>query len=107
MPERKALRTAELEDGAVAQVPVDGRDPIALYRIGDEFFATDDICTHGHAFLSEGDVEDGDIVCPFHNGAFDIRTGEPTGPPCSIPIRTYPVRVGEDGYAYIDVPSGS
>ena len=37
---------------------------------------TDDICTHGNASSSEGEIEEGKVYCPFHDGAFDIRTGK-------------------------------
>ena len=103
MGQVRAILASEMEDDSVRQVPVEGRDPVALYRLDGALYATDDVCTHGQAFLSEGDIEDGGIVCPFHEGVFDIRSGEATGPPCVSPIRTYPVRVGEDGYVYIDV----
>ena len=44
---------------------------------------------HGPGRLSEGEV-DGDVIeCNFHNGAFNIRTGEVVAPPCMVPIRTY------------------
>jgi hypothetical protein len=42
--------------------------------------------------LSEGFI-DGDVVeCNFHNGQFDIKTGEIVSPPCMIPVKTYPRR---------------
>lgn len=72
----------------------DGRE-IALYHLDDGFFATDDLCSHGEAFLSDGEIEDDQIICPYHMGAFDIRTGEATMAPCHIAIRSY--RIVEDG----------
>ena len=53
------------------------------------------LCSVGE--ISEGEVEDGQVLCPFHMGKFDIRTGEATGAPCTIAIKTYRVLVeGED-----------
>jgi naphthalene 1,2-dioxygenase system ferredoxin subunit len=70
---------------------------IALYRVGDEFFATDNICTHAHAYLTDGFQEGCTIECPLHAGCFDIRTGKALTAPVTEDIRTYPVRVeGED-----------
>ena len=44
----------------------------------------------GPGSLSEGYI-DGDVVeCNFHNGQFDIKTGEVVSPPCMIPVKTYP-----------------
>lgn len=73
----------------------DGRT-LAVYRLDDGFHASDDLCTHGEASLSEGEIEGCEIICPFHLGAFDIRTGEATRAPCTQPLRIYAVIV-EDG----------
>ncbi len=91
----------EVPAAGVRQVVPRGADSeYAVYRLGDEFFCTDDICTHGLAFLSGGEVEGGEIVCPLHGGAFDIRTGKATRQPCRVPLRTYQVvRVGDGLFA--------
>ncbi|MDR3509516.1 MAG: non-heme iron oxygenase ferredoxin subunit [Caulobacteraceae bacterium] len=78
----------------------DGR-AVALYHLEDGFFATDDLCTHGEASLADGEIEDGRIVCPYHLGAFDIRTGKATDAPCHIPLKTYPV-VEIDGELFVE-----
>ena len=69
---------------------------VAVFNIDGSFFVTDDACTHGPGSLSEGCIEDGVIECDFHNGAFDIRTGEVVAAPCVIPLRTYAVSVISD-----------
>ena len=102
MPEIAACNTDDVSPDEVLQVFIDGRAPIAVYNLDGAYFATDDTCTHGDASLAEGDIEDGDIICPFHMGAFDIRTGEATVPPCVSPIRSYPVRI-EDGTVYVEM----
>jgi nitrite reductase/ring-hydroxylating ferredoxin subunit len=74
---------------------------LAVYNLDGEFRITDDACTHGPGSLSEGFI-DGDVVeCPFHQGRFDIRTGEVVGPPCMVPVKTYKTRV-EDGCVYVE-----
>ena len=80
----------------VRQIEVEGRAPVALYNLDGEFFATDDTCTHGEASLAEGDIDGDEIYCPFHMGAFDIRTGEATAAPCMEPLCTYRVQVRDD-----------
>jgi len=76
--------------------------PISLFRVGNQFYATDDTCTHAAASLSDGYI-DGDIVeCPFHSARFCIRTGEVLSLPASEPLKTYPVKV-EDGSVFVDV----
>ena len=66
---------------------------IAVYNVGGEFFATDNICSHAFALLTDGQL-DGDIIeCPLHGGCFRVKTGEGMGEPVSRDIRTYPVRI--------------
>jgi biphenyl 2,3-dioxygenase ferredoxin component len=75
---------------------------LAVFNLDGRFYVTDDACTHGPGSLSEGCI-DGDVIeCNFHQGAFNIRTGEVVLPPCMIPVRTYPALV-EDGVVYIEV----
>jgi p-cumate 2,3-dioxygenase ferredoxin subunit len=102
MPDIEAFSANEIAPNEVRQVEVEGRPPIAVYNLDGEFFATDDTCTHGEASLAEGDVEGGEIICPFHMGAFDIRTGEACVAPCVDPVKSYPVRI-EDGVVYVQV----
>ena len=88
---------------AKADVPEDGTypvnfigEPVCLYNVDGEIFATHDICTHGNANLSEGFVVSGHIECPFHQGMFDIRTGAASAAPCTVALKTYPVKVEHD-----------
>jgi nitrite reductase/ring-hydroxylating ferredoxin subunit len=92
-----------MDDDSVRRLDVEGRAPVALYRVDGQFYATDAVCTHGDALLTEGMIEGGQIVCPYHLGTFDIRTGMPTGSPCIEPIRTYCVTVEEDT-VFVDLP---
>ena len=75
-------------------------EDIALCRLGDHYHALADLCTHGLASLSDGEIEDGQIFCPFHGGAFDIATGKPTERPCTIPLKTFEIEV-TDGVVYL------
>jgi anthranilate 1,2-dioxygenase ferredoxin subunit len=84
----------DFTEGAPAAV-VAGQKPIAVFRMGDEVFALHDLCTHGHARLSEGYVEDGCVECPLHQGLVDIRSGVPRCAPITEPVRVYPVRINE------------
>ena len=75
---------------------------LAVYLVAGEFFVTDDDCTHGPGSLSEGYLDGHIIECDFHNGAFDIRTGEVVAPPCMIPLKTYKT-ITENGRVIIEV----
>lgn len=73
-----------------------GKVWVALYRADDEYYASAVLCSHGQASLADGYLEDFLIECPLHQGTFDIRTGEAVGAPCTVPVRTFPVRVVDD-----------
>ncbi len=91
----KAADRGDLGADDVLGVVVAGRE-IALYDLGGEIFATDDICTHAYAKLSDGWLDKGEIECPLHAGRFDVRNGNATAPPCTDDIKTYPVRLVGD-----------
>lgn len=89
----RAIRTDAVPEGSIAAVEIDGH-PVAIYHLeGGEFCATDNLCTHGAALLSDGYL-DGDIVeCPLHGGCFEVRSGKGLGDPIKTDLPTYPVRI--------------
>jgi naphthalene 1,2-dioxygenase system ferredoxin subunit len=82
----------DLWDGAGFAVHVLGRE-FALFRVGEQVYATDSLCTHGQARLCEGFVEGREVECPLHQGRFDLASGAPTCAPAAVPLKTYPVLV--------------
>ena len=87
--------TAEVSPGNALKVET-GELALAVFNVEGEFYVTDDLCTHGPGSLSEGYIE-GDVVeCNFHNGQFNIKTGEVVSPPCMVPVKTYKTIVEND-----------
>jgi nitrite reductase/ring-hydroxylating ferredoxin subunit len=101
-----AGQDATLAENEARRVDIPGAEPIAVFRLSDGVFATDDTCTHGAASLAEGFIEGGEVECPFHSGRFDIRTGAATYHPCTVGLRTYPVRI-EGREIIVDLTSRS
>jgi len=96
MPERLDLcSTSDVAPGSALKVEI-GDLVLAVFNVAGEFYVIDDTCTHGPGSLSEGYIEDDVVECNFHNGQFNIKTGEVVSPPCMIPIKTYPVSVVDD-----------
>ena len=87
-----AAAQADVPEGDVIGVIVAGKD-IALYEVEGEVFATDNICTHGHARLSDGFLEGREIECPLHQGRFDVCTGKALCAPLTEGIKSYAVRI--------------
>src|SRR5262245_27701198 len=95
-PKRIALcRVTDVESGCALRVEAEGL-VLAVFNVDGEFFVTDDACTHGPGALSEGYLENDIIECNFHGGRFNVRTGEVVGPPCMVPVKTYPAVIGQD-----------
>ena len=91
----KVASLAALAVGDMLGVEV-GDKPIAIYNVDGDIFATDNLCTHAFAMLTDG-VLDGDIIeCPLHGGCFKVKTGEGLGPPVPCNLKTYPTRVVDD-----------
>ena len=85
----------EVLEGAALKVETQGLT-LAVFNVAGQYYVTDDLCTHGPGSLSEGYIE-GDVVeCNFHNGQFNIKTGEVVAPPCMVPMKIYKTVVEND-----------
>lgn len=92
----KVGKTSEIEDQCAKCVEVGGHT-IAVFNLGGEFHAIDDLCTHEDGPLSEGFVEGEEVECPWHAARFNIKTGAKLCEPAYDDVATYPVRVvGDD-----------
>ena len=96
---RLVASTDDIEEEDVIGVDVAGT-AVAVYNVEGKFYATENICTHAFAFLSEGVVIDDIIECPVHQGRFHIPTGKPKGAPVSVALDTYATKV-ENGKVYV------
>jgi 3-phenylpropionate/trans-cinnamate dioxygenase ferredoxin component len=87
----------DLESGSARRFDVEGHR-IALVRIGDDFYAIGDTCSHEDYSLSEGEVlaEECEIECWKHGSTFDLTTGEPRSLPATKPVPVYEVVVTGD-----------
>jgi 3-phenylpropionate/trans-cinnamate dioxygenase ferredoxin subunit len=92
----------ELEPGSLRRVEPAGT-PICLVRLADgDVFAIGDECSHEDIELSDGDLEDDEVMCPAHGSCFDVRTGQPSGLPATAPVPTYPVQI-DGGEVFVEI----
>jgi nitrite reductase/ring-hydroxylating ferredoxin subunit len=69
---------------------------IAIYLIEGRYFATENVCPHAYALLSDGWLEGREIECPLHGARFDVESGSLIEGPAECGLRTYQVRVEGD-----------
>ena len=82
----------EIAPGTRRVVDVDGA-AVAVFNLGGEFFAIEDVCPHDGGELSDGELAGDEIICPRHGARFSVRTGAVLGPPAYEDLRTFRVRV--------------
>ncbi len=91
----RAASWAELTERRVMDAMIGGEE-IALYFVDGAAYATDNICTHAYARLSDGYLDGDCIECPVHQALFDVKTGAAVTPPASSAVKTYPCRIEGD-----------
>ena len=98
----RVLPATELRDGELIPVEINGR-PVVLVRHAGTFYAVQNNCSHKDFPLSEAgfDPRDEVLVCAWHGGCFDLRTGQAVVPPATEPVEIFPVRLSADGWVEI------
>jgi 3-phenylpropionate/trans-cinnamate dioxygenase ferredoxin subunit len=65
----------ELKNGTMKAANLAGRQ-ILLARVGDKYYAVDNLCPHMKGNLSQGKLEGTVVTCPLHSSQFDISNGQ-------------------------------
>jgi 3-phenylpropionate/trans-cinnamate dioxygenase ferredoxin subunit len=104
--ETKTVKLCDVESltsGNITSVDIDGR-VIAYARIGDDWYAIDDTCSHANVSLAEGYLEEDDLVieCPLHGSLFSLETGEAVTMPATKPVASHEVEV-RDGEVFVTI----
>ncbi|HVY71388.1 MAG TPA: Rieske 2Fe-2S domain-containing protein [Verrucomicrobiae bacterium] len=91
----KLVKIAEAKDipaGSAAAFDIEG-GRVAVFNVAGNFCAVDDTCPHAGASLCEGAVDGGRVICPWHDAAFDLRSGAPLNDVTDQGVRAYRVVV--------------
>jgi 3-phenylpropionate/trans-cinnamate dioxygenase ferredoxin subunit len=105
----EVAKVSDIDNGMMKKVIIGDR-AILLAKVEGRLYATDALCPHLQADLSEGTLQGTVLTCPLHSSKFDIRDGHvirwtdlsgtlltyaaKARPPRPLP--TYPVRTDED-----------
>ena len=71
----KIANVSDVPEGRMKAFNINGEE-ICVFNVGGKMHAVEEICPHQGGPMSEGTIEDGSIVCPWHSGKFDIETGK-------------------------------
>lgn len=70
-----------------------GDKTLAIYRVGDNVYALEDVCPHADALLSSGFIDGDKVECPLHQAQFHIPSGKCLGPPADRDLVMFPARI--------------
>jgi 3-phenylpropionate/trans-cinnamate dioxygenase ferredoxin component len=92
----KACKTDQLKPGGALRLNTS--PALAVFRLEDGFYATEDTCSHAQSSLAAGevDLEECTVECPYHASLFDIKTGRVLSLPATKPVRTFRVTIVGD-----------
>lgn len=88
----KVAAVGEIALGTCKVVDVDGT-AVAVFNVGGDYFAIEDVCTHDGGELTGGIIDGDQVVCPRHGARFCVRTGEALSAPAYEPTAKFPVRI--------------
>jgi nitrite reductase/ring-hydroxylating ferredoxin subunit/uncharacterized membrane protein len=83
---------SELVEGEPHRAELDGV-PVVVVRSGGQVYALAERCSHRGGPLSDGEVADGCITCPWHGSRFRLEDGSVERGPAAYPQPALDVRV--------------
>jgi chlorite dismutase len=93
----------ELAPGETKTVFLEGK-MVGLFNIGGTIYGLNNRCTHARGPLTEGVINAAEctVVCPWHYGKFDLKTGAAIDGLVRKPLDTYQVEI-RDGMVYVGI----
>ncbi len=99
---QKAFKDSEITEGRVHKAKI-GKKEFAVVRLAGAIYCIDGTCSHEGGPLGEGTLDGGELVCPWHEGRFDPKTGAANPETDWVTdVKSYRTKV-EDGQLWIDV----
>lgn len=80
--------SSELEEDDLIECEK-GETTMVIGRVEGKVYAVDGICSHEHAELVDGELDENCLTCPLHFACFDIRDGSVLEGPATEPLQNY------------------
>jgi nitrite reductase/ring-hydroxylating ferredoxin subunit len=96
MPLLKTLNKNDLQEGKLEKVEINDDKSIILTKINGKYYAMDSVCSHEGGPLEDGELEGYSLICPWHQGKFDIRSAKASPETDWVTdLRSYPVVIDD------------
>jgi nitrite reductase/ring-hydroxylating ferredoxin subunit/uncharacterized membrane protein len=98
------MRADDLPEQQMRRIDV-GDVKVLLVKQHGRIHALNETCAHLGGPLSEGTLEEGAVVCPWHGSRYALENGAVLDGPSSHPQTCFEVRVAESGMIEIRMPA--
>ena len=72
---QKVANIKDLKEARLLRADIEGKS-IVLAMVQRNVYAMDAVCSHEGGPLEEGELEGNTLICPWHQGKFDIRSAK-------------------------------
>ncbi len=103
MATHRVCSTEDVYPDTMKAFPV-GNRRVLVARVGDSWFAVDDVCSHSNASLALGDFDTDQltVTCVLHGGAFSLETGAVVEEPTGGPLDTFSISI-ENNDVFVEI----
>jgi nitrite reductase/ring-hydroxylating ferredoxin subunit len=89
-------KTLDVQEGKMVHITAGGKE-IVVTKFDGNYYAMDNICTHAGAELHEGELNNSELICPWHGAKWDIKTGTLISFPQKLkPLQSHKVLIEND-----------
>lgn len=97
----KAMNKSDVSQGTGSIVEL-GDKQVAVFCVGGQYYAIDNVCPHRGGPLGEGDLDGTIVTCPWHGWEFDVTSGKSPINPAAC-VKSFPVKLeGDDVLVEVD-----
>ena len=96
---KPVAKVSDIKTAGVLPVQI-GKKMVALFYCEGEIKAYEDMCPHRAGPLSEGEIKNGEVSCPWHQARFDLKTGKVLCGPATRSLKSVAITV-ENGQVLV------
>ena len=87
---RVTVKKAVVPESSAAVLEAGSELAVAVFRVGDRYYAIDNHCPHKGGPLGAGPFDGAIVTCPWHKFTVDVRTGRSPRVP-GLRVQTFAV----------------